>query len=287
MRFRSLTVTRTFAFLTIVVVAISGLALLPITGNCQQENDIEIRGWTSSNGNTANSYGATKQGTRISEDGTQEPTGDSWNFTANVNAKGVTASADPSSHNISHFEANKKYTGFGYVLASRSDYFWYHHWAHEWFFGNFPGIGCSNWDSSDNGYGCLGHTDAGDTDTNNPAHRLYNNEHTALTLDIQVAQTTYVDATIKYIASGNRRVVQLEVGDDNAKIGAKWQHDNKEAETVSLSKSYVVRTPAVAQDVGVSARVGFDSRTSSSAHVRFSFAGISDSAGLSYDPNSP
>ncbi len=91
--------------------ALAGLVMLPITGNCE----LRQYGWTLYSNNTAANI-------LVLED-TQ---GASWQIRATVNAKGIRAEVYPDDHNLSHFTEDKLFTGTGKVTVFKDNYIYMH-----------------------------------------------------------------------------------------------------------------------------------------------------------------
>lgn len=246
MRFKNLTIILTLTCLSIV--ALVGLTILPITGNCA----IIKHGWTYYNNNTAANC------TFL-----ETAKGASWQIYASVDAKGVSASISPSDYNLSHFTENDLFTGIGLVTAFRGNFTYthYHRWA-----------------------GKHSHYVRGDIDTNHPTSPFYNGEDTALTLDIQVAETVKHTCWARKEKTSVGLTVTLKSSDDIVEAGSEFKIGKTKYIAINQSEKTTVYIPTVAQNVGVDASVTFDKRANSSAHVNiFDFEGLTDSGSAWYN----
>ena len=157
MRYRNLTITITLTCLSII--AIAGLLLLPMRGDC-----IVIKhGWTGYNNNTAANIIVT-----------ETTDGASWQIIGDVDAKAVNATVYTTPHNLPLFTDDAMFKGHGWVVANRQNYTKYHT-STDWAF-------C--WSMIDAAL-CPGHFKAGDIDTNKLDSPYYNGGDTALVLDIE------------------------------------------------------------------------------------------------------
>ena len=251
MRFKNLTITLTLTSLSIV--ALAGLVFLPIKANCALIN----KGWTYSNNNTAANFMAF-----------EDTEGASWQIYASVDANAVSATISPSDYNPSHFTASGLFTGTGLVTAFRDNWFYSHY--------HYPHSPSSPWTHT--------HTVLGDIDTNHPTSPFYNGENTALTLDIQVAETVKHTCYARKVETNVSLTVTLGSGDDIVKAGSEFTVGQKAYVAINESVKTTVYIPTVAQNVGVDAGVSFDSSANTSAHVNIDdFEGLTDSGSVWYN----
>jgi len=256
MRFHKLTITLTLTCLSIV--AVTGLFISPITGNCQVLN----HGWRDYNDNKAANFMAT-----------DTTTGDSWRLSASVDAKGVTASVSPSPFNLSQFTEtpDAPYMGTGLVTAFRDNYTYSHFHLSLW-----PHTHSDDW-------GAHTHTVHGDIDTNHPTSPFYNSKDTGLTLDIQVSKTEKHTCWARNTTTNQKLTVSLGANADIVEAKTEFTIGTTEYEAISESVKTTVTIPTVAQEVGVDASVSFDEKADSSAHTNFDFDGFSESGSKWYD----
>lgn len=264
MRFHKLTITLTLTCLSIVAVA--GLFISPITGNCQVLN----HGWTDYNDNKAANFMAT-----------DTTTGDSWQLSASVDAKGVSASVSPSSYNLSQFTetTDPPYMGTGLVTAFRDNYTYSHY---HWWWEHTHSDDLGKHTHSD-GFGEHTHTVHGDIDTNHPTSPFYNGKDTGLTLDIQISKTEKHTCWARNTTTNRKLTVSLGANADIVEAKTEFTIGTTEYEALSQSVKTTVTIPTVAQEVGVDASVSFDEKADSSAHTNFDFDGFSESGSKWYD----
>ena len=263
MRFKNLTIILTLTCLSLV--ALAGLVILPITGNCE----LFKHGRYYFNDNTATNFMVT-----------EDSKGASWQIYAYIDAKGVSASISPDEYNVSHFTKNRKFTGTGLVTTFRDNYTWYHDLLSGTPFISFV---CNNF-SMDPSLSCLGHEAPGEINTNHPASPYYNGEDTALILDIQMSKV------VKHICRARKResrehlTVTLEKGDPIVGKGSKFRVGSTTYVAINESVKATVHIFTVVQQGGVNASVEFNKEANSSAHVDiFDFEGFSESGSVWYN----
>lgn len=255
MRFKNLTITITLGCLSIV--ALAGLVMLPISGNCE----LHQHGWYYNTKNIAANITVT-----------EDTKGDSWQVDAFVSAKEVSASITPDDHNLSLFTEDKIYSGTGYVSAVRLSYNFRHsHLTPGYFRPDYP---------SDQYYTHT-HTVSGAIDINHKGSSYYNGGDDALTLDIQ-ANAKVEKHTILARKKGTNKEITVTLGVDTAEIAANTEFTVGQTTYVSTSKSdrVYVYLPVVAQRVGVEVGVPFDESAVSIAQAEFDFAQREFRAGL-------
>lgn len=256
MRFKNLAIILTLTCLSII--AFAGLVLLPITGNCA----LITHNWEYYNDRTYANYAAIE---------TSE--GASWQVSASVDAKSVSAYVSPSDYNLSHFTQNDIFTGTGLVTASRDNYTYYHSSTASYIF-LCPYIGTE---------GCLGHTVSGDIDTNHPSSPYFNGESSALTLDIQMSETVNHTCWARKKKTTVGGTVFLKASDNVVEAGSEFRVGWTKYVAIRRSVKNTVQVPAVAQNVGVDAGVSFKKKANTSAHVNFDFETVSDSGSVWYN----
>ncbi len=243
MRFKNLTITITLGCLS--VVALTGLVMLPITGNCE----LHQHGWTLYSKNTAANIIVT-----------EDTKGASWQVFGSVDAKSVSASLYPDDHNLGLFteELEEPFSGTGKVTAVRHGYLMSHY--------HYPHFYYTPWLHM--------HIVLGDIDTNKTDSPYYNGENTALVLDIDI------DAKVeKHTVLARKKETDVSItvtlGNDDLVVLKDAQFTVGQTTYVAMSKSdkVMVETPAVERREGVKVEVDFDSRADSSAHADFDFEG--------------
>lgn len=244
MRFKNLTITLTLTCLSIV--ALAGLALLPITGNCA----LITHDWEYHNNNTSGNFRAI-----------ETSKGASWQVSASVDAKSVSAYVSPSDYNLSHFTEGDIFTGTGLVTAFRDNYTYTH-------FNPY--------------FGPTVYTVSGDIDTNHPSSPYFNGDSSALTLDIQMSETVKHTCWARKKKTNVGLTVTLKTNDDFVEAGSEFKVGWTKYIAISRSEKNTVHVPTVAQNVGVDAGVSFKKKADSSAHVNFDFETVSDSGSVWY-----
>ena len=242
MRFKNLTITLTLTCLS--VVALAGLVLLPIAGNCE----LHQHGWTYSNNNTAANITVT-----------EDTAGASWQVFGSVDAKSVSASVSPDDHNLGLFtEEPEPFSGTGKVTAFRDNYFIAHY--------HYPHSYDTPWHHA--------HIVPGDIDTNRIDSPFYNGKDTALVLDIDI------DAEVERHTCWARKKettvgLTVTLGKEDPKVSAGAEFTVGQTTYVAINESVkeTVETPVVTRRDGVYASVSFDSEANSSAHADFDFGG--------------
>lgn len=260
MRFKNLTITITLGVLSMVAVA--GLVMLPITGNCE----LFKHGWNYYNNNTAGNIMVT-----------EDTKGASWQVYATLDAANesedlVYASISTDDYNLSHFTEDKIFTGTGLVTAFRDNRTYLHYHGR-----------------TGDTYGIHSHTVSGAIDTNHKYSPYFNGGNDALTLDIEAnAQVDKHTGWGYKKEDSTKKVLRVSIKktDDIVEIGGEFTAEfgtTKYIATQQSEKIYV-HIPVVAQEEGVSASVTFHPKADSSAHADFDFDGHSfDGGSVWYD----
>ncbi len=258
MRYKSLTITITLTCLSIVAVA--GLVMMPITGDCR----LYQHGWNYYNNNTAANIMVT-----------EDTKGASWQVFATVDAKAVSASIYTDDYNLGHFTEDDTFTGTGLVTAAKHNYTWYHD-----FYSGMIGIylACKN----KSGSTCLGHHVPKVIRTNRKDSPYFTGGDDALVLDIE-ANAKVEKHICKGYKKGDANEISITVPLklDIPKIeeaGIEFTGKTGKTIYISLEESIKVYSskPVVAQggiEEGVSESVAFDWKANSSAHADFTFEG--------------